>query len=340
MRHATSCEVTSTIRPPSDTLNAVTDTAQNEPVNGPDSEPERPWLTRGVRGHRHREPARRHRTRDPHSAAAKPAHLDPRRTGRRARPHRGRLRRAGRRSPASSAAPSPTTRTCRRTVAVGGYTTTAVLASLTAAATSVWQVGVLRAGAWTARGLRVPVPQRPARRRRPPQRLRAGLRLRAHDGQPRRHLRPAARARPRRRCRHPMGHRPVRHPRPARRRRDRLRDPSHTTSRAPRPRAPAHPGPTCPSGQLGPAHGGCHCIRGRQHRRDPADPARDRAARPRAAASTATTIALVLYIATTSPPPSRRCPPAVSPTESATPAQCASSPLASPCSPPPTRASP
>lgn len=44
----------------------------------------------------------------------------------------------------------------RRAIAVGGYTTTAVLSSITGAATSVWQVGVLRAGAWTARGLRVP----------------------------------------------------------------------------------------------------------------------------------------------------------------------------------------
>lgn len=44
----------------------------------------------------------------------------------------------------------------RRAVAVGGYTTTAVLAAATGAATSVWQVGVLRAGAWAARGLRVP----------------------------------------------------------------------------------------------------------------------------------------------------------------------------------------
>jgi MFS family permease len=44
----------------------------------------------------------------------------------------------------------------RRRVAVGGYTTTAVLASLTGAASAVWQVGVLRAGAWAARGLRVP----------------------------------------------------------------------------------------------------------------------------------------------------------------------------------------
>src|SRR5215217_3813563 len=44
----------------------------------------------------------------------------------------------------------------RRTVAVGGYTATAALAAATGAATSVAQVAVLRAGAWTARGLRVP----------------------------------------------------------------------------------------------------------------------------------------------------------------------------------------
>ncbi|MFJ6088351.1 MFS transporter [Streptomyces sp. NPDC092369] len=44
----------------------------------------------------------------------------------------------------------------RRKVAVGGYTTTAVLGAATAGATAVWQVGILRAAAWTARGLRVP----------------------------------------------------------------------------------------------------------------------------------------------------------------------------------------
>ena len=44
----------------------------------------------------------------------------------------------------------------RRRSAVGGYTTTAVLSSLIGVSTAVWQVGVLRAGAWTARGLRVP----------------------------------------------------------------------------------------------------------------------------------------------------------------------------------------
>lgn len=44
----------------------------------------------------------------------------------------------------------------RRRVAVGGYAATALLSGLIGAATSVWQVGVLRAGAWAARGLRVP----------------------------------------------------------------------------------------------------------------------------------------------------------------------------------------
>jgi len=44
----------------------------------------------------------------------------------------------------------------RRTVAVGGYATTAVLSSLIGVATAVWQVAVLRSAAWTARGLRVP----------------------------------------------------------------------------------------------------------------------------------------------------------------------------------------
>lgn len=44
----------------------------------------------------------------------------------------------------------------RRRTAVGGYASTAVLSGLVGAATSVAQVAVLRAGAWTARGLRVP----------------------------------------------------------------------------------------------------------------------------------------------------------------------------------------
>lgn len=44
----------------------------------------------------------------------------------------------------------------RRNVAVGGYTATAVMTAGIGLATGVWQVAVLRAGAWTARGLRVP----------------------------------------------------------------------------------------------------------------------------------------------------------------------------------------
>ncbi len=44
----------------------------------------------------------------------------------------------------------------RRATAVGGYATTEVLSGLIGTATAVWQVGLLRAGAWAARGLRVP----------------------------------------------------------------------------------------------------------------------------------------------------------------------------------------
>lgn len=44
----------------------------------------------------------------------------------------------------------------RKSIAVGGYAATAVLSSLIGATTAVWQIGVLRMGAWTARGLRVP----------------------------------------------------------------------------------------------------------------------------------------------------------------------------------------
>ena len=44
----------------------------------------------------------------------------------------------------------------RRSVALGGYLSTAALASLIGAAVAVWQVALLRMAAWTARGLRVP----------------------------------------------------------------------------------------------------------------------------------------------------------------------------------------
>jgi MFS family permease len=44
----------------------------------------------------------------------------------------------------------------RRAVAVGGYGATAVLSGLIGVANSVWQVAILRSGAWFARGIRVP----------------------------------------------------------------------------------------------------------------------------------------------------------------------------------------
>lgn len=44
----------------------------------------------------------------------------------------------------------------RRNTALGGYASTAVFSALIGAAGAVWQVGLLRAVAWTARGLRVP----------------------------------------------------------------------------------------------------------------------------------------------------------------------------------------
>lgn len=44
----------------------------------------------------------------------------------------------------------------RRSVALGGYASTAILSSLIGTATAAWQVGVLRTAAWTSRGLRTP----------------------------------------------------------------------------------------------------------------------------------------------------------------------------------------
>lgn len=44
----------------------------------------------------------------------------------------------------------------RRAVAVGGYTSTAVLSSLIGLTQAVWQAAFLRAAAWSTRGLRVP----------------------------------------------------------------------------------------------------------------------------------------------------------------------------------------
>ena len=61
----------------------------------------------------------------------------------------------------------------RRSVALGGYLSTAALASLIGAAVAVWQVALLRMAAWTARAC----PQRAARRSGASRGLRAGLRL-------------------------------------------------------------------------------------------------------------------------------------------------------------------
>ena len=44
----------------------------------------------------------------------------------------------------------------RRTTAISGYATTAILSALIGVAASAWQVGALPLGAWTARGLRIP----------------------------------------------------------------------------------------------------------------------------------------------------------------------------------------
>jgi MFS family permease len=44
----------------------------------------------------------------------------------------------------------------RRSIALGGYTLTAILSSLIGVAGTVWQVALLRMAAWTSRGLRVP----------------------------------------------------------------------------------------------------------------------------------------------------------------------------------------
>jgi len=44
----------------------------------------------------------------------------------------------------------------RRSAALGGYATTAILSALLGIASSTWQIAVLQLGAWTARGLRVP----------------------------------------------------------------------------------------------------------------------------------------------------------------------------------------
>ena len=92
----------------------------------------------------------------PTALSAKFPHVHPWCSGSRARRHRGGIGSslAGAARLGGGALADDPQR--RRATTVGGYTTTAVLSGLIGVATSAWQVGVLRAGAWVARGLRVP----------------------------------------------------------------------------------------------------------------------------------------------------------------------------------------
>ena len=120
----------------------------------------------------------------------------------------------------------------RRRVAVGGYTTTAVLSAAIGAAAAPWQAGILRAGAWAARGLRVPARNALLADIVPP-----GVYGRAYGferamdnlgaiGGPLLAIGLVGAGR------RPGGHRPVRHPRPARRPGDRLCHPPDQGSTA------------------------------------------------------------------------------------------------------------
>src|SRR5829696_9106255 len=116
-----------------------------------------PGALAGAGGGRHRDgqlPGRR-RPRDPHRPAPQPAHRHPRRPRGRPRADRGHRRRPGGAARLAGGAIADDPRR-RRAQAVGGYATTAVLSSLIGTATTIWQVAILRAGAWAARGLRVP----------------------------------------------------------------------------------------------------------------------------------------------------------------------------------------
>ena len=83
----------------------------------------------------------------------------------------------------------------RRAIAVGGYTATAVLSGAIGRRQPSGRSAVLRAGGLGGARAPGPVAQRAARGRRAGRGLRARLRLRADDGQPRGDRRAAARAR-------------------------------------------------------------------------------------------------------------------------------------------------
>jgi hypothetical protein len=118
----------------------------------------------------------------------------------------------------------------RRRAAIGGYTATAVLSSLIGVTTAAWQVGALRAAAWSSRGLRVPARNALLADVVPPAAYgRAYGFERAMDNL-RRDRRTAARDRTGRARRHPRRDARQRRSRPARHRRDPLRDPSDTAA--------------------------------------------------------------------------------------------------------------
>jgi hypothetical protein len=135
----------------------------------------------------------------------------------------------------------------RRAQAVGGYTTTAILSSLIGAAITVWQVGILRAGAWAARGLRVPASNA----------LLADIVPASVYGRAYGFERAWTTSAPSPgRCspwpgRHPDGHRVVGHPRAAGRPRHRLRHPPGLKVRTTRPPTAAPPGPAGPGRPAG-----------------------------------------------------------------------------------------
>ncbi len=128
--------------------------------------------------------------------------------------------------------------------------------------------GAARAGVGRA-GAAGPGAERAAGRRRPGLGLRTGLRVRAHHGQPRRHRRATARARPGRPVLRAHLHPDLSRARPAGRRRHRVRHPAGQA--APGPRAPqaAIPGPPTAPRPHRPPHDRLYCVRGREPGRDP-----------------------------------------------------------------------
>src|SRR4051794_36568111 len=147
---------------------------------------------------------------------------------------------------------------------------TAVLSGLVGVATSVWQVDVLRAGAWAAPGPARALAKRTAGRHRRRIRLRPRLRLRADDGQPGRGRRTAAGARAALAGRHP--HRDP--PRAAGGGGDPLCDPPHPKANGPGTPLVALPITAGPARTPRAPDGRRRTVRVGQRRGDPAHPSR------------------------------------------------------------------